>query len=71
MRFEMIGVQFDQAGHDEIAACVLAAYGRVSLAELGNAAVGAGDPATFDHPVRQHDPGVANHGIGCGRAHLI
>ena len=43
---------------------VLAARGRAALAELGDAAVGEGDPAALDHAIGQHDAGVAEDGFG-------
>ncbi len=63
MRLEMIGVQFDQAGHHQVAAGVLAAIGRVALAEFGDAAIGKRNPAALDHAIRQHDAGVAEDGF--------
>ena len=63
MRFEMVGVQLDQAGHDQVAAGVLAARGRVALAELGDAAIGESDPAALDHAIGQHDAGIAEDGL--------
>ena len=54
----MVGVQLDQTGHDQVAAGVLAACRRASLAELGDAAVSESDPAALDHAIGQHDPGV-------------
>jgi putative phosphonate metabolism protein len=70
MRFEVIGVQLDQAGHDQVAAGILAAGRRLAVAELGDAAIGDGDPAALDHVIRQNDPGVAKDGFGSGRSHL-
>ena len=71
VRFEMIGVQLDQAGHDQVAAGVLAACRRIALAELGDAAVGEGDPAALDHAVGQHDAGVAEDGLVPCRSHHL
>ena len=59
----MIGVQFDQARHDEVAGGVLAAGGRVAFAEFGDTAIGNGDPAAFDHAIGQHDAGIAEDGF--------
>ena len=47
----MIGVQFDEAGDQEIAAQVFARAGRAALADFGNAAVGDGDPAALEDRV--------------------
>ena len=63
MRFEVIGVQFDQAGHDHVAGGVLAARGGVALAVFGDTAIRKSDPAALDHAVRQHDPRVADDGV--------
>src|SRR5438105_2316155 len=49
MRLEMIGMQFDQAGHDQVAAGVRAACGRVALAISGDAAIRKCDPAAIYH----------------------
>jgi hypothetical protein len=59
----MVGVQFDQAGHDQVATGILAAGGRIALAKPGNAAVGKGDPAALDHAIGQHDAGVTEDGF--------
>ncbi len=64
MRFEMIGVQFDQAGHDQIAACILAAARRVAVADFSDTAIGDRDPASIDHAIRKNNPGVADDGFG-------
>src|SRR6185437_9644357 len=69
--FEMVGVQFDQARHDEIATCVVAPVGRVALPDFGDAAIGKGDPATLDHAIRKHQARVTDDGVGLGRSHLI
>lgn len=70
MRFEVIGVQFDQPGHDQFAAGVLAACRRITLADLGNASIRKGDPAALNHAIRQNDPRVAEHGLALCRSHL-
>ena len=70
MRFEVIGVQFDQAGHDHVAGGIPAARGSVALANFRDTAVGKGDPAVLDHAVGQNDPGVADDGVGTGRSHV-
>ncbi len=63
MGFEMIGVQLDQAGHDQVAAGVVRAFGRVALTEFGDTAAGHRDPAALDDTVGQHDAGIANDDI--------
>jgi len=70
MRLEMVGVQFDQAGHDQVAGGVRAACGRVTLAIPGDAAIRKSDPAVFDHAIRQNNPGVADNGFGPCRSHI-
>src|SRR5213080_1523825 len=70
MRLEMIGMQFDQAGHDQVAAGVRAACGRVALAISGDAAIRKSDPAAFDHAIRQNNPGVADNRFGPCRSHI-
>jgi hypothetical protein len=63
-------MQFDQAGHDQVAAGVLAACGRVTLTIPGDAAIRKSDPAAFDHAIRQNNPGVADNSFGPGRSHI-
>ncbi len=63
MRFEMIGVELDQAGHDQIAAGILRARGGPALADLGDASIRKREPALLDHPVGQHDPGVGDQSV--------
>ena len=63
MRLEMIGVQFDQPGHDEVAGGILAAGRRSAFAELGDTAICDGDPAALDHAVGEHDAGIAEDGF--------
>ena len=58
VHFQMVGVQLDQTGHDQVATGVLAACGRASLAELGDAAIDESNPAALDHAIGQHDAGV-------------
>jgi hypothetical protein len=70
MRLEMIGVQFDQAGHDQVAAGVRAACGRVTLPIPGDAVIRKSDPAAFDHAIRQNNPGIADNGFEPGRSHI-
>jgi hypothetical protein len=70
MRLEMICVQFDQAGHDQVAAGVFTARGRAALAISGDAAIRKSNPAAFDHAIRQNNPGVADNGFGPCRSHL-
>jgi len=70
MRLQMIGVQFDQAGHDHVAAGVRAASGCVTLAIPGDAAISESDPAAFNHAIRQNNPGVADNGFGARRSHI-
>ena len=70
MRFEMVGVQLDQARHDQIAADVLMACGCITFAKFGDPAIRKGDPAPLDHAIGQNDPGVAKYGIGSCRSHL-
>jgi hypothetical protein len=56
-------MQFDQAGHDEVAAGVLACRRRMAFAEFRNAAIGKGDPAGLDNAVRQNNPGIGKYSI--------
>jgi hypothetical protein len=70
MRFEMIGVQFDQAGHDQVACRILAAGRCVAFAKFGDAAISKSHPAALDHAIGQNDPGVGNDGLVLGRTHL-
>ena len=70
MRLEMIGMQFDQAGHDQITAGVLAACRRVTFFIPDDTAIHKSDPAALDHTIRQNDSGVAKHGLGLCRSHL-
>ena len=63
MRFQMIGVQFDQARHEQIAARIFAAGGCVALANFSDAASGDRNLAPVDHAIREHDPGVADDGL--------
>ena len=64
VRFEVVGVQFDQAGHDQVAAGILAAGGRFAFAIFRDAAVGQSHPALLDHAIGQHDTGVAEEVSG-------
>ena len=63
VHFEMVGVQLDQAGHDQVAARILAACGRASFAEFGDAAIDESNPAALDHAIGQDDDGVAEDGF--------
>src|SRR5262245_22496031 len=54
----MVGVEFDQAGHDEVATGIFAACGTASFTELCDAAVGDSHPAALDHAIGEHDAGV-------------
>ncbi len=63
MGLEMIGVELDQARHDQVAAGVLGTCWRPALADLGDAAVRKRQPALLDHPVGQHDPCIGDHDI--------
>ena len=63
MHFQMVGVQFDQAGHDQVTTGILTACGRIAFAELGDAAVGESNPAALDHAIGQHDAGVTEDGF--------
>ena len=40
------------------------------LVEFRDAAIRDSDPATLDHSIRQHDPGIAKYSFGPGRGHL-
>ncbi len=64
MGFEMIGVQFDQTGHNQIAARIVATAWRITLAEFGDASTSEGNPALVDDAVGKNDPGVADDGFG-------
>ena len=59
----MVGVQLDQAGHDQVAARILAACRRTALAEFGDAAIDESNPAALDHAIGEHDAGVTEDGL--------
>ena len=61
MAFEVIGVQFDEAGDQMVARKVDAALRRLALADLGDAAVIHGQPALLDDAVGEHQPGILDH----------
>jgi hypothetical protein len=61
VHFQMVGVQLDQARHDQVAAGILAARRRVALTESSDAAVGDSDPAALDHTIGEHDAGVTEN----------
>ena len=64
MGLEMIGVQFDQAGHDQIAARILAAGGRIAFAKFGDQVVihAHGEGFTWETQDRARD--IANAEAG-------
>ena len=64
MGFEMVGVQFDQAGHHKVALGVLAAGGRVAFVEAGDLSIRHRDPAAFDNAIGEDDLGIADDGFG-------
>src|ERR1700722_13008376 len=70
MGFEMIGVQFDQAGHDQVAGRILGARRRIAVAKVRDAAIAKRDPAAFDHAIGQNDPSVAHYRLFSCRTHL-
>ena len=63
MRLEMIGVQLDQARQDQVATGVVATGRRLAFAEFGDATIGEGDPALFDHAVGENEASVAQNGF--------
>ncbi len=67
MGFDVVGVQFDQAGNDEIAAHVFGLRRRRAAAEVGNHAVLGDDPAALDHLVGEHQAGIGE-GEGARRS---
>jgi hypothetical protein len=58
MRFEVIGMQFDKPGQQQVASQIDAAFRRVALAEFGNRAAGDGEPAALDYSIGEHNPGI-------------
>jgi hypothetical protein len=58
MIFEMVGVQLDQAGQQQIAAEVLAMFRWTSFADFNNQAIGSGKPSGLDDSACQDDSGI-------------
>ena len=54
----MVGVQLDQAGHQQVALQVVAALGRRPSPISAISPSAHREPAAFDDAVGQHDPGV-------------
>src|ERR1019366_298227 len=70
MRFQMIGVQFDKAGQQQIAAKINAALGRLAFADLRDQAIADNDIAAFDHAVAKNDAGILKDD-GAGVGHVV
>ena len=62
MAFEMIGVEFDQAGDQVVAAEILAGPASAGV-DVGDAAVDDAHRA-FDDPVGKDDAGIGEDGFG-------
>jgi hypothetical protein len=62
--FELVGVKLDQARHEEIAAEVLAALGRVVFPDFNNQAVRGRQPTPVDNAICEHDSGIGKNAIG-------
>ena len=58
MGFDVVGVQFDEARDDEVAAHVLGPDPRRAAAEINNCAVLGDEPAGLDHLVGEHQTGI-------------
>src|SRR6185437_7107190 len=55
----------------EIAMRVVAAIGCAALPDFGDPSIGKSNPTALDHAIREHQPRVADDGVGLDRDHLI
>jgi hypothetical protein len=58
MSFEMVCVQLDQTGQQQIAVEVLAPFRWTSFADFNDQVVGNGKPSILDNSVGQDDSGI-------------
>jgi len=61
MGFQVVGVQFDEARQQQIAAEIPSPLRRRAATDLGNAAAADGHPATVDHLVGENDHRIGNY----------
>lgn len=69
MSLDMVGVQLDQAGHQEIAAKIEPAFRGAAFAERDDCPVHSDEPAGFDHLLGENEPGVRKDELRAIRRH--